>query len=301
MIETTQTFEFGEFRVDVTRRVLEREGRAIPLSGKAFDILIVLLEHRGEVVDKDSLISLVWPDTVVEENNITVAVSALRKALGETPASRKWIVTIQGRGYSFIGQIRPRTAVVEIATPKLPSARHFSTPSTAAYLVGATSLLVVLIATSTYWLLPKPPRSVAILPFSVLNQDSKNDYLGLGLTDAVITRLARTPLVVRPLTSVSRFAGHDPLQSGRELDVEAVVAGSIQTADDQIRVSVNLLRVRDGKTLWTETFSVASDKAFALEDSMAEHLASHLSVSLTGQQHAALSKRPTANAAAYGN
>src|SRR5436190_993063 len=105
MFENAQIFEFGEFRIDVTRRFLEREGKPVALSGKAFDILVVLVEHRGEIVDKDALIHRVWPDTIVEENNITVAISGLRKALGETPATRKWIVTVPGRGYSFVGEV----------------------------------------------------------------------------------------------------------------------------------------------------------------------------------------------------
>ena len=73
-------FEFGSFRVDVLRRSLEREGQPVALSGRAFEILVVLLEQRGEVVDKDALMRQVWPDTAVEENNITVAISALRRA-----------------------------------------------------------------------------------------------------------------------------------------------------------------------------------------------------------------------------
>ena len=141
------------------------------------------------MVDKNDLMRQVWPDTVVEESNITVAISALRKALGETPAT-KWIATIPGRGYSFVG-----------------------------------------LAAS------QPLRSVAILEFSVLNQDGRNEYLGVGLTDAVITRLSNMPLIVRPLASVSRFAGQDPIQAGRDLgvvvvdgDLGRIVAGDSETA-----------------------------------------------------------------------
>ena len=101
MPEGRSILEFGPFRLNLPRRSLERDGQPIALSGKALEILAVLLERRGEVVDKDDLMRQVWPDTAVEENNITVAISALRKALGETPSS-KWIATIPGRGYSFV-------------------------------------------------------------------------------------------------------------------------------------------------------------------------------------------------------
>src|ERR1035438_5968362 len=122
MSEGASIFEFGPFRIDVLRRSLEREGQPVALSGRAFGILIVLLEQRGEVVDKDALMRQVWPDTSVEENNITVAISALRRALGETRATPKWIVTIPGRGYTFVGEVRsdPPT-VAETAPQTLPA------------------------------------------------------------------------------------------------------------------------------------------------------------------------------------
>src|ERR1700757_275889 len=306
MSDREEIFEFGQFRVDLRRRSLAREGQAVALSGKAFEILRVLLEQRGEVVDKDALMRQVWPDTAVEENNITVAISSLRKALGETPASPKRILTIPGRGYSFVGEVR--------CDPPTAETSHAIVPTTAppfrsrtVYLFIAGALLVSLSAygliawVAPNWLSPKTLRSVAILPFGVLNPDSKNDYLGLGLTDAVITRLASMQFIVRPSAPVSRFAHHDPIQSGRDLGVEAVLDGSVQTADNRIRVSVRLLRVRDAKPLWAQTFDVAADNSFALEDSIAERVAANLSGALTGQQQRALNKRATANASAYSN
>ena len=306
MSDREEIFEFGQFRVDVLRRSLEREGQAVALSGKAFEILRVLLEQRGEVVDKDALMRQVWPDTAVEENNITVAISSLRKALGETPASPKRILTIPGRGYSFVGEVRCDPPTAETSHPIVPTtAPPFR--SRTVYLFIAGALLVSLSAygliawVAPNWLSPKTLRSVAILPFGVLNPDSKNDYLGLGLTDAVITRLASMQFIVRPLATVSRFAHHDPIQSGRDLGVESVLDGSVQTADNRIRVSVRLLRVRDAKPLWAQTFDVAADNSFALEDSIAERVAANLSGALTGQQQRALNKRATANASAYSN
>jgi len=306
MSDRGQIFEFGQFRVDVPRRSLELEGQPVALSGKAFEILRVLLEQRGNVVDKDALMRQVWPDTAVEENNITVAISSLRKALGETPASPKWIVTVPGRGYSFVGEVHCNSGSAEtdtrIASITVPLRR-----ARTMYFLIAGALLVFLSAygliawLSPNWLSPKTLRSVAILPFGVLNSDSKNDYLGLGLTDAVITRLASMQFMVRPLATVIRFAHHDPIQSGRDLGVEAVLDGSVQTADNRIRVSVRLMRVRDAKPLWAQTFDVTADNAFALEDAIAERVASNLSGPLTGQQQRALNKRPTANSSAYGN
>ena len=253
MRDRASILEFGPFRLDLLRRSLERNGQPIALSGKALEILAVLLERRGEVVDKDDLMRQVWPDTVVEENNITVAISALRKALGETPTAR-WIVTVPGQGYRFVG-------------------------------AGAS----------------EPFRSVAILPFTVLNQNDRNETSGLGLADAVITRRANTPLIVRPLATASRFAGQDPIQAGRDLGVDAVVVGSVRTADDLIRVSVQLFRVRDSQSLWAQNFDVTADHAFTLEDSISERIVSHLAVRLAGDQQSASNKRRTVNPSAYTN
>src|SRR5260370_11019200 len=219
MSDTAEIFEFGQFRVEVLRRSVEREGQPVALSGKAFEILVVLLERRGEVVDKDALMRQVWPDTAVEENNITVAISALRKALGESPVSPKWIVTIPGRGYSFVGEVRCGPQTAETGIPIAPTAAPPPPRSPrSAYLFIAGALLVAFSAYGLIvWLTPnlfaKRLRSVAILPFYVLNQDSRNDYLGLGLTDSVITRLGNTQLVVRPLATLSRFAEPHPIQT----------------------------------------------------------------------------------------
>src|SRR5229473_622322 len=145
MSDREKILEFGRFRVDVLRRSLEREGQPVALSGKAFEILVVLLEQRGEVVDKDSLMRSVWPNTAVEENNITVAISALRKALSETPASPRWIVTVPGRGYSFVGEVRCDPPIAETHLPIAPTTEPPpSRPLRTAHLFIAGALFVAL-------------------------------------------------------------------------------------------------------------------------------------------------------------
>ncbi len=99
-------YEFGPFRVDALRRVLLREGNEVRLPAKAFEILLVLLEEKGRLVDKDELMRRVWPDAVVEENNLTVNMSALRKSLGESPRDHRYLVTVPGRGYQFVADVR---------------------------------------------------------------------------------------------------------------------------------------------------------------------------------------------------
>jgi TolB-like protein/DNA-binding winged helix-turn-helix (wHTH) protein/Flp pilus assembly protein TadD len=103
-------YEFGPFRVDALRRVLLREGNPVRLPAKAFEILVVLLEGKGRLIEKDELLRRVWPDAVVEENNLTVNMSALRRALAESPSEHRYVVTVPGRGYQFVADVRHHDA-----------------------------------------------------------------------------------------------------------------------------------------------------------------------------------------------
>ena len=200
MREGASIFEFGPFGVDVLRRSLKREGQPVALSGH-FEILVVLLEQRGEVVGKDALMRQVWPDTAVEENNTTVAISSLRKALGETPVSPKWIVTIPGRGYSFVGEVRSELPAAAETAPQIPStaqpARTQRGPRSA-YLMAGALLFALAGYVLVFGVVSRSLRSVAVLPFGVLNPDGKNDYLGPGLTDAVDQTARKRGIYPRP-------------------------------------------------------------------------------------------------------
>ena len=98
-------YAFGNFRLDVSKRLLFRGGEPISLTPKVFDTLVCLVEHNGKVLSKDELMSAVWPDTVVEENNLGQNISKLRSLLGESPGDHRWIVTLPGRGYRFVADV----------------------------------------------------------------------------------------------------------------------------------------------------------------------------------------------------
>jgi len=277
-----QIVEFGPFRADLRRRVLEREGVQVALSGKAFEILAALIAQNGGVLDKDSLMKAVWPDTVVEENNLTVNVSWLRKALGDSANDPKYIVTIPGRGYRFIGEIK----VQEGARPK----RWPIWPLAAA-------LVLVLIGFALF--VSKRPvagaNRIAVLPFRVLGSNPTNEYLGVGLADAVITRLANiNTLTVRPMSSVLKLSGKDPLAAGRDAGADIVLDGKVQQLENNVRVSIQILRVRDGSSIWAGNFDEGVTNLFALEDSISARVASSLAQTLNIDP-----KRTTRNAEAY--
>lgn len=256
------TFEFGPFRLDARRRALSCESRAIPLTPKAFDLLLVLVREHGQIVAKERLINLVWPGTYIEENNLAVHVSALRKLLSNGKEETEYIKTVAKQGYTFVA---PVTSVAE-AAPK------------------------------------RAIESVAVLPFNVISSHPDDDYLGPGISDAIITRLNQiSQITVRPTSAVLKYAGRelDPLKIGRELEVETVLSGRVTRSGDQLRVTVQLIDVIENKVLWADKLDHSFSDVFAYEDFISEHVARALDLKLTGEQIDRLTKPQTENSAAY--
>ena len=248
-----------QFRLDLARQRLCGEGgETLPVSGRAYDVLLHLLENRDRVVTKDELLKAVWPRTFVEENNLNQAVSTLRRALGDSREAPRLILTVAGRGYRFIGDAQPESAAAAARTGE----------STA------------------------PPRSVAVLPFQPLGGSSGDQALELGMADTLINRLSALPgVAVAPLSSVRRFAGSDisPLKAGEELNVSAVVEGHVQVRDGRVHLNVRLLQVADGTAAWTGAFDERIDDFFTVQNVLAGQLARALAVHLTDDARRLLS------------
>src|SRR5262249_54222575 len=142
-------------------------------------------------------------------------------------------------------------------------------------------------------------RSLAILPFKSLNSGHE-EYLGVGLADVMITRLSNvSSLAVRPTNSVLRFSEKDPLQAGRELQVDSVLDGSIQRQGDRVRVTVRLLRVSDGQPLWAYQHDDLGVDVFKLQDTISEQVTGKLALQLSGAEHARMTRRYTDNQRAW--
>ncbi|MGE3436149.1 MAG: tetratricopeptide repeat protein [Blastocatellales bacterium] len=345
-------YEFGRFRLDATRRLLLCEGEPAPLTPKVFDTLLALVRNRDRVMGKDELMREVWSEAVVEEGGLARNISMLRRALGENLAERRYIVTVPGRGYQFVAEVREwqeeepplpplppliiekhtiSQVVIEEDDPawdKMPScptqslaespaqppraltapARHFSiTPRQALIVGGALAALAALIPLGLlFWRQPpakvSQAHSLAVLPFQFLNSADDEGSLGLGLADALITRLGNTGVIaVRSTSAVQTFAtaGRDPVEIGRKLGVKAVLDGRMQRAGDQLRLTVQLLRVEDGAPLWGESFDERFTDALAVQKAVSERVAHALTVELTTEQRRWLKKDYTENAAAF--
>jgi DNA-binding winged helix-turn-helix (wHTH) protein/Tfp pilus assembly protein PilF len=259
-------YEFDDFRVDAGRRLLlGRDGRPLPLTPKAFDTLIYLIQNSDVVLGKETLMRAIWGDTVVEENNLNQCISALRRVLGEKRAEHRYIVTVPGRGYRFVAPVKKHKP------PAMASSAE-------------------------------PIASIAVLPFQPLIRNNRDESLEMGMADTLIARLSGIrDLVVRPMSSVRKYADLklDVLAAGRELAVESVLEGSLQHQANRVRVTVRLLNVSNGASLWAGTFDQELTDIFALQDAISEQVAQALSVELSKQDKTRLVKHHTQSTKAY--
>jgi DNA-binding winged helix-turn-helix (wHTH) protein/TolB-like protein len=330
-------YEFGDFRLNVADRVLLRSDEVVKLMPKTIETLLILTQRKGQVVGKEELLQALWPDVVVEENNLSQHISALRKALGQDNNGNKFIETVPRRGYRFVAEVReviePEAAVitpvqlgfvaVQCEAPPAGATEVVTGPSARSaaglrrrrwWLLAGPGLLFVLgmawLLVGQQWLKLVQPseiaevKSIAVLPFKFLQSQAGEEEqgLGVGIADNLINRLGRlSQLVVRPVRAVSRYADtqHDPLVAGRELRVDAVLDGGVQRAKERLRVSVRLLRVKDGKTLWADQFDGQFNDIFAVQDWIANRIIRALALELTKQQRDRLARRYTANVAAW--
>ncbi|HEX6625028.1 MAG TPA: winged helix-turn-helix domain-containing protein [Pyrinomonadaceae bacterium] len=242
-----QIYEFGDFRLDTSERLLTaRDGRVVPLTPKPFETLLYLVEHAGKVLNKDELMRAVWPDTAVEENNLSQCISALRRALGEKPGQQRYIATVQGRGFRFVAPVTARadedgrggaagptsgpgavrSGAEETDPPR--AARPAGGLGTNLKLVAIASVLIAGVAGLYLWwgrtgtaplTSPAPPaaqstipaapaKSVAVLPFKPLAAEGREEALEVGMADTLIAKLSNIGgLTVRPLGAVRRYGG----------------------------------------------------------------------------------------------
>jgi DNA-binding winged helix-turn-helix (wHTH) protein/TolB-like protein/tetratricopeptide (TPR) repeat protein len=291
-------FEFGPFRLEPAERLLLRNGEVIPVTAKAFETLLVLVRRRGHLVEKSELMVAVWEGSFVEEGNIAVAVSMLRKVLGDEGKDHTYIQTIAKRGYRFIGEVRELTkSDPDFGLPQKPS----PAPAKLLHLHGESLMLKVqigILALGCFAITmavvharktsaaQAEIHSLAVLPFRSLNSDPAYAQIGLGIADAIITRLgASGQIVVRPTNAIMKYANlpTDPLAIGHDQKVDAILVGNIETHSDRVRVTVQLVRVADGALLWAERFEDTPQQMFALEQDVEERVAQSMSVRLSAE------------------
>ena len=303
----TGRFVFDRFEVDPANRTCIRDGDTLPVSGKVFDVLLAFLETPGRLLTKDELIERVWSDEFVEEGNLARNVSTLRKLLGDTEKNHRYITTVPGHGYKFVSEVRSIDADLTQAVEAEPPQK---TKETASILSAPTdeprsrkifwALAAVIVVFTLAWFgkdrlfTPSPTvKSLAVLPLRGI--DPNDNYLGVGIADALIRRLgASGQVTVRPTSAVLHYQNQDPdsLAAARELNTDAILEGNVQRSGDRLRVSVNLLRTADGSSIWNDNFDLQANDIFRVQDEVAQKVADGLKVRLRQSSSAHLEKNP---------
>jgi TolB-like protein/DNA-binding winged helix-turn-helix (wHTH) protein/Tfp pilus assembly protein PilF len=300
--QTKVVFEFGSFRLNPAERLLLRGQTQVHLPPKAFDALVLLVENRGHLLGKDELLRKVWPDTFVEESNLAQHISVLRKALQDREDGSRYIETVPTHGYRFIAEVReisciaPGSNILPGPTPSQPSLavpgsgvpesirpRHrFQRPTFA--IAALALLLAVLISTPPVWMRlrsarPEPIRSLAVLPVQNLSADPAQEYFADGMTEALITDLAKIPgLKVISRTSIMQYKdSHKRLpQIARELGVDAIVEGAVLRSGDRVRITAQLVRAANDQHIWAESYQRDLRDLVALQDDVSRSIATQI-------------------------
>lgn len=234
-------YKFGPFSLDERERQLTCEGKQVSLTPKAFDTLSLLVQHSGHILEKQEMMERIWPGTFVEEATLAQNIFTLRRALGEDAHNIRYIETVPRIGYRFV-------SMVEICDKNEP--------------VPAFSAAPVM-------------PTIAVLPFNALIRCEEEEYLGLGLADALVTKLSNlSQLVVRPTSSTRKYATApcDPVQIGKELSVDCVLTGSFQRAGGRIRATVQLVSVEKGAVVWSDKIDDVFTDVFSIQDMISEQV-----------------------------
>jgi DNA-binding winged helix-turn-helix (wHTH) protein/TolB-like protein/tetratricopeptide (TPR) repeat protein len=304
---------FGPFELDTTSGELYRDGERLRLQEQPRQVLTALLERPGEVVTREELRERLWKtDTFVDfEHGLNTAIKKVRQALGDSAEQPQYVETLARRGYRFIAPLIPPAAV----TPAAVVDTATRTPASRGRTPWIVLVVGVCIVVAAVWMAvrrrdPVPssgrssaPAQLAVLPLRVLatSPDADREYLGVGIADAITTRLANArQIALRPTSAVLpyRDAESDPARVAAALRVEHLLVGTIQEVEQAFRVSVQLVR-RDGVAVWGRTYDVPRTGLLRLQDDVAEQVVTALRVELTPPERARFVVRHTNNPAAF--
>ena len=323
--DSSGRLRFGVFEVDLRAGELTRRGRRIRLQEQPFQVLAMLLERPGEVVTREELREKIWGQTVVDfDHGLNKAINKIREALGDSAENPRFVETVARRGYRFLADVAPIDTgsgrqpgpLPEGVVPPADSHRvelaDSGMPAKEAYRPHAWKLLgfgfALVFAASLSWYLysqsqsPTKIRSLAVLPLESLSGDASQDYFTDGMTDQLITNLGQ----INALRVISRTSAmaykrvHKPLaEIARELNVEAVVEGTVLRSGERVRITAQLIQVPNEKHLWAQSYEGDLQDTLALQNSVARAIAEQIQVTLNPQEEAALKKSNPVNAEAY--
>jgi DNA-binding winged helix-turn-helix (wHTH) protein/TolB-like protein len=298
--QESQSYEFGRFRLKMAERVLLREGELVPLTPKVFDILVTLVEHGGQVVAKDDLMKRVWPNTFVEEGNLTQNISLLRKALGESPGGVQFIETVPRRGYRFVADAsqtwseKPALAPSEPPVVSIPDTNGQSAAKRRTPLYAVAAGVVVLAIIGVVYFTgrgktgePTPIQSIAVLPFVHESSDPDAEYINDKIAESLINSLSKLPqLRVVPRSVVAGYKGReiDPRKVGQELNVRAVVTGHMRRNGDIISIQADLIDLDNVAQLWGQHYDHKLADVMLVQDDISRDIFENLRLKLNVEE-----------------
>ena len=293
---TNNLYEFADFTLDPQGRVLRRAGATVPLTPKAFDVLLLLITNAGQVVTKEELMQAVWADSFVEESNLTQTIFVLRKALGQA-RDQGYIVTAPGRGYCFVAEVKP---IPKTASPVADTFPIGSLPrrqerlrERLPVLLGIFAALILSFAAYFQWFRPRPVSAgrsmLAVLPFENFTGDSSEDYFSDGLTEEMIGQLGNLDpphLGVIARTSVMHYKhSQESIPAiGKDLGVQYVIEGSVRRDAKRVRITVQLIQVKDQSHLWARQYDRDLGDLLELQEEVAREVANEIEFSLSGRR-----------------
>jgi TolB-like protein/DNA-binding winged helix-turn-helix (wHTH) protein/Flp pilus assembly protein TadD len=313
---------FGLFEVDLRTGEIRKSGRKVNLQEQPFQVLATLLERPGELVTREELQEKLWPaETVDFESGVNKAIRKIREALDDSAGNPRFVETLPRRGYRFIAAVQ-RAGIHSAPTPSAaPPAEELivqGRPSRSLY--KSTTLTVVLLTlgvivagllvfNSAGWrnrllVRSEGPRieSIAVLPLENLSGDPAQDYFAEGMTDGLITEVARIgSLRVISRTSIMQYkSARKPLPViAKELGVDAVVEGTVLHSGQKVRITAQLIRTRDDRHLWSEKYERDLSDVLALQGEVAQAIAGQIRITLTPQEHTRLARARPVNGRAY--
>jgi len=311
--------EFGPFRLDVEERVLLRHGKPIALTPKAFEILSLLVENPGHSFAKEEMMRQVWPNTFVDESNLSQHIFQLRRLLGDPPDGREYIETVPRHGYRFTQVVKriDSTSAEKEMTPAqaVPLAisgaitahskrRQIIALSLAATLVGAAAIYLT---RQRIW---APARGnagkvmLAVLPFANLSGDPEQEYISEGLTEEMITQLgnlepSRLGIIARTSAMQYKDSHKGTRQIARELGVDYILEGSVRREGDRVRITAQLIQVQDETHVWAKNYDRNLRDILTLESDVAGAVAREVQLRLTPAKTARLANPPATDPRVY--
>lgn len=288
-------YEFGPFVLNTGEQTLTREGHPISLTPKTYDVLLLLVKNRGHLLTKKEIMDAAWPDSFVDESNLTQQVSLIRRALGEAANEARYIVTIPGRGYRFAAEVK-HVPAPESVPPRSPKRRALLLSLAIAGIAGASALAVYITRSVTR------PRTLAILPFQSIRNDPDSDFIGYSLANAIITKIdVLDSLIVRPSYAIEKYRRQpiDIPRAAAELRADTLLVGNFTREGNDLRVNTQLVDAPSQTILWNAVFEVKYDNLLTLEDKVAHEIVKGLKLRLSPRDRERLDLGKPANAAAY--